>query len=406
MRVCHNNKRAVENICNHFIVLFQVNAEKLQNVKQKLEAFLAQEKEQKERAQRCFVSYLRSVYLMKNKEVFDVFKLQIEEYALSLGLAVAPRVRFLNKAQALRAEKGQREEQSEEEEELRSFKARLRGKDPHEESQTSKSEDSDNEEESDNKTLVDEPKTPLLGEEDEDDLRDLDLLTVKRRDVFNLTEEEDSLEEPATTFKKKMGKDTKFKEAKKVLKRNFQVNTKVSFNEQGEGVQLWPPVQCAVTGEGGEEEEEVSGINVEKARERLKREDQEFDKPEYSRKVKAKHREERLKAKAARREASKKYGQKSEEEDEVVAYLANHSEDEFDPSTLPDPDKLQSENDEDQMRSAKRQHISESSDEQEEHTAEKRKKVRHLYDEHTALDTGLSLAEDEQLVLHLLGGQR
>ncbi|XP_036971913.1 probable ATP-dependent RNA helicase DDX10 [Acanthopagrus latus] len=384
----------------------QVNAEKLQNVKQKLEAFLAQEKEQKERAQRCFVSYLRSVYLMKNKEVFDVFKLQIEEYALSLGLAVAPRVRFLNKAQALRAEKGQREEQSEEEEELRSFKARLRGKDPHEESQTSKSEDSDNEEESDNKTLVDEPKTPLLGEEDEDDLRDLDLLTVKRRDVFNLTEEEDSLEEPATTFKKKMGKDTKFKEAKKVLKRNFQVNTKVSFNEQGEGVQLWPPVQCAVTGEGGEEEEEVSGINVEKARERLKREDQEFDKPEYSRKVKAKHREERLKAKAARREASKKYGQKSEEEDEVVAYLANHSEDEFDPSTLPDPDKLQSENDEDQMRSAKRQHISESSDEQEEHTAEKRKKVRHLYDEHTALDTGLSLAEDEQLVLHLLGGQR
>lgn len=383
-----------------------MNAEKLQNVKQKLEAFLAQEKEQKERAQRCFVSYLRSVYLMKNKEVFDVFKLQIEEYALSLGLAVAPRVRFLNKAQALRAEKGQREEQSEEEEELRSFKARLRGKDPHEESQTSKSEDSDNEEESDNKTLVDEPKTPLLGEEDEDDLRDLDLLTVKRRDVFNLTEEEDSLEEPATTFKKKMGKDTKFKEAKKVLKRNFQVNTKVSFNEQGEGVQLWPPVQCAVTGEGGEEEEEVSGINVEKARERLKREDQEFDKPEYSRKVKAKHREERLKAKAARREASKKYGQKSEEEDEVVAYLANHSEDEFDPSTLPDPDKLQSENDEDQMRSTKRQHISESSDEQEEHTAEKRKKVRHLYDEHTALDTGLSLAEDEQLVLHLLGGQR
>ncbi|KAG8003236.1 putative ATP-dependent RNA helicase DDX10 [Nibea albiflora] len=94
----------------------QVNAEKLQNVQQKLEAFLAQETEQKERAQRCFVSYLRSVFLMKNKEVFDVFKLQLHEYALSLGLAVAPRVRFLNKAQAQRAEKGgQREEEEEEE---------------------------------------------------------------------------------------------------------------------------------------------------------------------------------------------------------------------------------------------------------------------------------------------------
>lgn len=30
----------------------------------------------------CFVSYLRSVFLMKNKEVFDVFKLPLAEYAL------------------------------------------------------------------------------------------------------------------------------------------------------------------------------------------------------------------------------------------------------------------------------------------------------------------------------------
>ncbi|XP_008562195.1 PREDICTED: probable ATP-dependent RNA helicase DDX10, partial [Galeopterus variegatus] len=47
----------------------------------------------------CFVSYIRSVYLMKDKEVFDVSKLSISEYALSLGLAVAPRVRFLQKMQ-------------------------------------------------------------------------------------------------------------------------------------------------------------------------------------------------------------------------------------------------------------------------------------------------------------------
>lgn len=391
-----------------------MNAEKLQNVQQKLEAFLAQEKEQKERAQRCFVSYLRSVYLMKNKEVFDVFNLQTHEYALSLGLAVAPRVRFLSKAQVQRDKKeGQRvEEQSEEEDELRSFKAQLRGTNPQVESQSSESEDSGDDEESGNEKQVDQSKRPLQGADDEDenddDLRDLELLTVKRKDVFNLTGNQESPEELAEDSIKKTGKETKFKEAKKVLKRNFQVNTKVTFNETGEAVQLWPPVQRAVTAE--EEEEEVSGINVEKARERLKREDQEFDKQEYSRKVKAKHREKRLKAKAARREASKKHGQKSdeEEEDEVVAYLANHSEDEFDPSTLPDPDKLCSkEEDEDEIRSAKRQHSSESSDEEEQElTAGKRKKVRQQDDEHTALDTGLSLAEDEELVLHLLGGRR
>lgn len=395
----------------------QVNADKLQNVQQKLEAFLAQEKEQKERAQRCFVSYLRSVYLMKNKEVFDVFKLQIQEYAVSLGLAVAPRVRFLNKAQAQRAEKeGQREEeQSEEEEELRSFKAQLGGNIPHEESQSSEeSEDSGDDEETGNEQEADQSKTLRLGadddSEDDDDLRDLDLLTVKRKDVFNLTGGHECQEEPDTSSKKKTGKETKFKEAKKALKRNFQVNTKVSFNEEGQAVQLWPPVQRALTGEEEEEEgEEISGINVEKARERLKREDQEFDKLEYSRKVKAKHREQRLKAKAARREASKQHAQKSdEEEDEVVAYLANHSEDEFDPSTLPDPDKLHSEEEEEEeIRLGKRQHSSESSDEEEEeHPVGKRRKAKQQDAEHTALDTGLSLAEDEELVLHLLGGRR
>ncbi|XP_039985139.1 probable ATP-dependent RNA helicase DDX10 [Xiphias gladius] len=390
----------------------QVNPEKLQNVQQKLEAFLAQEKEQKERAQRCFVSYLRSIYLMKNKVVFDVFKLQIQEYAVSLGLAVAPRVRFLNKVQVQRAERdGQTEEvQSEEEEELKSYKAQLRRNVLHGEGQNSESENSDVAEESGNEQDVDNCRTLLLGaddkDEDDSDLRDLDLLTVKRRDVFSLTGDQESLEEPSMGSKKKMEKETKFKEAKKVLKRNFQVNTKVTFNEEGEAVQLWPPVQRAVT---GEEEEEVSGIDMEKARERLKREDQEFDKREYSRKVKAKHRELRLKAKAARREASKQHGKQSdaEDEDEVVAYLANHSEDEFDPSTLPDPDKLPTEEEEDQIRSAKRQHSSESSDEEDEElTVEKRKKVRQQDDENLALDTGLSLAEDEELVLHLLGGRR
>ncbi|XP_069007097.1 probable ATP-dependent RNA helicase DDX10 [Embiotoca jacksoni] len=385
----------------------QVNPDKLQNVQQKLEAFLAQEKEQKERAQRCFVSYLRSVYLMKNKEVFDVFKLQLHEYAVSLGLAVAPRVRFLNRARALR--EGGDEEQSEEEEELKTFKAQLGGGGPHQESQSSESEDSGEDEE-------DEGQTLRLGaddhSEDDDDLRDLELLTVKRKDVFNLTEEQQSSEEDAGSLQKKTRKETKYKEAKKALKRNFQLNTKVTFSEDGGAVQLWPPVQRAAA--AAEEEEECSGINIEKARERLKQEDQEFDKQEYRRKVVAKHREERMKEKAARREASRRQRPASDEEDEVLAYLANHSEDEFDPSTLPDPDKQPEEEEEEKeereedqrRRSAKRHHSSESSSEEEEPAAGRRRKLKQLDEEHTALDTGLSLAEDEELVLQLLGGRR
>lgn len=366
--------------------------DKLQDVQQKLEAFLAQEKEQKERAQRCFVSYLRSVYLMKNKEVFDVFKLQIQEYAVSLGLALAPRVRFLNKAQAQRAEShSQREdEQSEDDEALRSFKAHLRGHS----ARRSESEGSSDD---------DQFKTPLQCDsekDNEDDLMDLDLLTVKRRDVFNLTRDSENAEELAKDSSKKTTKETKFKEAKRVLKRNFRVNTKVSFNEEGEAVQLWPPVQRLMAGENEEEEEELSGISVEKNREKLKREDV-FDKQEYRRKIQEKHREQRLKAKAARREAKGRTQHSSDEEDEVLAYLANHSEDEFDPSTLPDPDKLSSEEEEKHMGSAKRKQVSLEEGEDDELPVAKRK----MSTARPALDTGLSLAEDEELVLHLLGGQ-
>ncbi|XP_029988800.1 probable ATP-dependent RNA helicase DDX10 [Sphaeramia orbicularis] len=410
----------------------QVNPDKLQNVQEKLQAFLAQEKEQKERAQRCFVSYLRSVYLMKNKDVFDVFKIQLHEYALSLGLAVAPRVRFLNKAQAQRAERkdraeeGEDEERSDEEQELKSFKAQLKGNVP-QSSQSSESEESSDGEESDEEEAVKHARKLLLGADeeedggdDDDDLRDLDLLTLKRKDVFRLTGDDEGDNQPENSSKKKTDKETKFKEAKKILKRNFKVNTKVTFSEEGDAMQLWPPIQRTATAGNDEEveegEEETSGINVEKARERLKREDQEFDKQEYSRKVKAKKREKRLKAKAARREASKREGQKSDEdeEDEVVAYLANDSEDEFDPSSLPDPDKIRSDdNDEEEEEHeesdhpTKRQLSSDGSDEEEEQsTARKRKRVRQEEEEHKALDTGLSLAEDEELVLQLLGGRR
>uniref|UniRef100_A0A6Q2XZD0 ATP-dependent RNA helicase n=1 Tax=Esox lucius TaxID=8010 RepID=A0A6Q2XZD0_ESOLU len=245
----------------------QVNPDKLTSVQQKLEAFLAQETEQKERAQRCFVSYLRSVYLMKNKDVFDVFRLRLQEYA--------------------------------------------------------------------------------------------------------------------EMSKKKPEKETKYKEAKKVLKRHFQVNTKVVFTEEGQVVQQWPPLQRTAVPQP--EEDHTPGINVEEARERLRREDQEFDKLEYRRKVKEKH-----------RVRPRHNFTKSAEE--VEPYIEVDSGEEFDPSTLPDPDKLHNDSEEDNQSS------SSCSDEEEEEAVGSRKRPRRQAAS-LPLDTGLSLAEDEELVMHLLGNR-
>ncbi|KAI1903519.1 hypothetical protein AGOR_G00028030 [Albula goreensis] len=429
----------------------QVNPEKLNNVQQKLEAFLAQEKEQKERAQRCFVSYLRSVYLMKNKDVFDAFLLPLEQYAASLGLAVAPRVRFLNKARKLKESSelhpgGKPGDESDEE--LQSFRAQIRGeklaptaKEGHNKAQHESSEEeeddvdeeeqqssSEDEEESDNSDSDEDTALRPAGlslaldrdEEEEEDQRDMELLTVKRRDVFGLEDgtadqEESSLQNKAT---KKPEKESKFKEAKKALKRNFKVNTKMTFTEDGEMVQQWPPLQRTAVPAGSEDEGTSGGINVEEARERLQREDQEFDKQEYSRKVKEKHREKRLKEKAARRDASKRQKEEqkgessSEEEEEVVAYLdCSDNEEEFDPSSLPDPDKHVDSESEDKGREAsgkgvrKRGYSNSSSYSNPEEFADSRKRTRKedpTGPESRPLDTGLSLAEDEELVLHLL----
>uniref|UniRef100_A0A674A736 ATP-dependent RNA helicase n=1 Tax=Salmo trutta TaxID=8032 RepID=A0A674A736_SALTR len=362
----------------------QVNPEKLTSVQQKLEAFLAQEKEQKERAQRCFVSYLRSVYLMKNKDVFDVFQLKLQEYAASLGLAVAPRVRFLNKVQKQRADPGQSGApgdvaQYEEEKELKNFKAQLRGDgrmSEAQESQSSHEEDDDDDEEEDEEKLQPGPKGLIFGAdetEEDEDMRDLDLLTVKRKDIF-------SLEEMAP-----------------LQCCDLTLCSSVPLALQM--VQQWPPLQrTAVPATEGEEDDCTSGINVEEARERLRREDQEYDKLEYRRKVKEKHRV-RL--------------YEEEDEEEVVAYLGGSDGEEFDPSTLPDPDKLHydSEEEDDQISPAagtrkriRSDRIDDSGEEEEEEAAGSRKRPRQ---QATAkpLDTGLSLAEDEALVLHLLGNQ-
>merc|ERR1712115_680619 len=60
-------------------------------------ALLASDKVLKESAQRAFNSYIKSVYLMKNKKVFNVNKINLDKFAESLGLATTPRVRFLER---------------------------------------------------------------------------------------------------------------------------------------------------------------------------------------------------------------------------------------------------------------------------------------------------------------------
>lgn len=73
-----------------------INVKKTVSTRQKFSSLVASNKEMKVAAQKAFMSYVRSVHLMPNKEIFQISKLPLDAYALALGLAGAPRMKFLS----------------------------------------------------------------------------------------------------------------------------------------------------------------------------------------------------------------------------------------------------------------------------------------------------------------------
>ncbi|KAF8409551.1 hypothetical protein HHK36_005629 [Tetracentron sinense] len=78
------------------IQFIKANTKRLQSVSGLLASLLVKYPDMQSLAQRAFITYLRSIYLQKDKEVFDVMKLPIEEFSASLGLPMTPKVRFMN----------------------------------------------------------------------------------------------------------------------------------------------------------------------------------------------------------------------------------------------------------------------------------------------------------------------
>lgn len=76
--------------------IYQANAEKMQAVSGLLAALLVKYPDLKSKAERALLTYLRSVHKNKDKEIFDVTKLAVDQYSASLGLPITPRIRFLN----------------------------------------------------------------------------------------------------------------------------------------------------------------------------------------------------------------------------------------------------------------------------------------------------------------------
>lgn len=271
----------------------------------KMEAYLAQSKDLKDTAQRAFIAYIKSVFLMKNKKVFDVESINFDEFAKSLGLVVTPRVRFL---QRLKKRKEQQQ------------------KGTTEQSESSESESDENSKKQQMKSIN---LSALMADESDDD-DDAGLVRVKRKDhdiEIGSNDELELVEDLNQARKQKLV--TKAAVAKKLAKKKIIPNKKIQFDDDGNVItNTAKELQSELAREYLEEDE--GGIDIEKAKQLLQEEDK-FDKKRFKELVKKKHKD--IKKKKKQKKEEKKESDEEEGDD-------FESGSEPDLSWLPDYDKI------------------------------------------------------------------
>lgn len=278
-----------------------------------MEAFLASTPTLKDVAKRAFVAYFKSVFLMKNKKVFKVQELDPDTYSKSLGLAIPPRVRFIEKRLGQKAQKDSNDLKKSDSDLIEDRENKI-----------IKFNDSDDAVSEDEAQSND--KTPFsVGDNEDSD--DGDIFKVKRQDHDIDMPTEMELTQLELSKSKKKKPLTRAAIAKKIIKKNIVANKKIVFDDSGEAIlQATKEKQSELALEY--ENEDIGGIDLDKARMVLKEEDK-YDKALFKEKVKAKKKEKKKKLKQKKLEA--------EEEDD---FGTDSEGDGPDLSWLPDPDKI------------------------------------------------------------------
>lgn len=222
----------------------------MKTIQRKAEALCARDPNLKESGQRAFKAYLKDVFYMKDKSVFDINALDREAYARSLGLAVAPRVRFLEKKGVkLSGTSNQNSQESKPDEPVKKHSKGL-------------SLTGDASEESDGEELFVSKKVPSIP--------DLDTNKPLMADKRN---------------KSKVISQSAL--AKKVLRKKLKVNSRIVFDEQGNPVEEVPRSQKSEKLKLLEEKS-GTGIDLELAKEIMEEEDL-VDKEIQRKLIKEKH---------------------------------------------------------------------------------------------------------------------
>jgi ATP-dependent RNA helicase DDX10/DBP4 len=221
-----------------------VRQKKQQSIKNQLQNMCFKDPELKYLGQKAFVSYTRSIHLQKDKEVFKLKELPLEEFASSLGLPGAPKIKFLkgDNAKTLKNAPRQAISSSEDEDEEHPPEVESKSK------KTGPRTKYDRMFERTNQDVLTEHYTKLI---DGDDTRDdgdgdeqNDFLTVKRRLSSVSSAESDSGEKHTAKPKgvslsiDSKRKEKMLKSKKKLLKLKGK-GTKLVFDDEGNSHQIY-----------------------------------------------------------------------------------------------------------------------------------------------------------------------
>lgn len=308
-----------------------VRQKKQQSIKTQLQNMCFKDPELKYLGQKAFMSYVKSIHLQKDKEVFKLDELPLEEYSASLGLPGAPKIKFMkgDNSKSLKNAPRQAISSSEDEDEDPPVEGDIKSRKPTVRTKY------DRMFERTNHDVLSGHYTKLIGNKDPSGLNgnaepdDAAFLTVKRRidpesfDELNTHEGRTSNtkvfnglgKEPIVIDSKR--KEKLLKSKKKMLKLR-EKGTKVVFDDEGQPHQIYELEN--------EDQFKERGPAASQKAEFLEAEQERLQNADLTDKQAAKLKKKEKKAKRKAREAAERSD--DGEEDEAVLGPGDGSEDE------------------------------------------------------------------------------
>ena len=287
-----------------------VNPKKMNSIQRKTEAFLARDVTLKESAQRAFKAYLKNVFLMKNKNVFQLEGLNLDAYARSLGLVITPRVRFIERKLATQGKSLQTDAMNGNNTSLQNANGSV---------------------ENGSKSKEKQIEFDISDAEDgnEDDLFQVKKVWRFDQDSASPDDDLNLIPMEALPMKKASKSISKATVAKRLLKKNINLNTKSVYDEDGSKQFFSGGVKQAASQFSDELVDKTeSGIDIEISKKIMEQEDK-VDKEKYRELLKEKNREKKLKLKA-QKEQKGAVELSTENDNEVTDFYID---------ALPDPDE-------------------------------------------------------------------